>query len=419
MPARTKPQDQAIQALTWDYDFDKPPKLARRARQPPGRRAGRRQGACRKSTATTSIRPTPQPASPSCSRISTSAKTTAAPPAATGSTAAAFPTYDRNRARDRNITDNPRAAGMGATRGRSIGGSCTTAPRPTRQGKPWSERKKYIWWDAEQKKWTGLDVPDFEPTKDPAYRAADGRKRNGRHRRRQPLHHETRRRRLALRPRQKQGRPLPHALRAGRIARDQCALSKAERQPDARDISKARSTSSRTRPRRNIRSSPRTFRLTEHYLSGPMSRFNSWLNELQPEMFCRAQPRAGRRKRNRPRRLDGHPLAARHRSKPAPWSRGASSRCRCRAAIIHQIGLPFHWGFAGESVGCQANDLVSLIADPNVSIHEAKAFVCDVQAGAARRASRRPDQAGGAMGLTARPSPATPKSAQPEGHMKS
>jgi formate dehydrogenase major subunit len=29
-----------------------------------------------------------------------------------------------------------------------------------------------------------------------------------------------------------------------------------------------------------------TFRLTEHYLSGPMSRFNSWLNELQPEMFA-------------------------------------------------------------------------------------------------------------------------------------
>ena len=29
-----------------------------------------------------------------------------------------------------------------------------------------------------------------------------------------------------------------------------------------------------------------TFRLTEHFLSGPMSRFNSWLNELQPEMFA-------------------------------------------------------------------------------------------------------------------------------------
>jgi hypothetical protein len=29
-----------------------------------------------------------------------------------------------------------------------------------------------------------------------------------------------------------------------------------------------------------------TCRLTEHYLSGPMSRFDSWLGELQPEMFA-------------------------------------------------------------------------------------------------------------------------------------
>ena len=28
-------------------------------------------------------------------------------------------------------------------------------------GKPWSERKKYIWWDQEQGRWVGDDVPDF------------------------------------------------------------------------------------------------------------------------------------------------------------------------------------------------------------------------------------------------------------------
>jgi anaerobic selenocysteine-containing dehydrogenase len=33
-----------------------------------------------------------------------------------------------------------------------------------------------------------------------------------------------------------------------------------------------------------------TYRLTEHYLSGPMSRFNSWLNELQPQMFVEMSP---------------------------------------------------------------------------------------------------------------------------------
>jgi len=30
-------------------------------------------------------------------------------------------------------------------------------------GKPWSERKKYVWWDAKHNRWTGQDVPDFAP----------------------------------------------------------------------------------------------------------------------------------------------------------------------------------------------------------------------------------------------------------------
>src|SRR5262249_58765140 len=33
-----------------------------------------------------------------------------------------------------------------------------------------------------------------------------------------------------------------------------------------------------------------TFRLTEHYLSGPMSRVNSWLHGLQPELFVELSP---------------------------------------------------------------------------------------------------------------------------------
>src|SRR3712207_8693545 len=34
-------------------------------------------------------------------------------------------------------------------------------------GKPWSERKKYVWWDEEEEKWVGLDVADFKATKPP------------------------------------------------------------------------------------------------------------------------------------------------------------------------------------------------------------------------------------------------------------
>ena len=41
-------------------------------------------------------------------------------------------------------------------------------------GTPWSERKKLVWWDADEKKWTGFDVPDFEATKPPDYEPPDG-----------------------------------------------------------------------------------------------------------------------------------------------------------------------------------------------------------------------------------------------------
>ncbi|HSS08618.1 MAG TPA: molybdopterin-dependent oxidoreductase, partial [Acidimicrobiales bacterium] len=41
-------------------------------------------------------------------------------------------------------------------------------------GKPWSERKKYVWWDEDRGEWTGVDVPDFHVTMRPDYRPPDG-----------------------------------------------------------------------------------------------------------------------------------------------------------------------------------------------------------------------------------------------------
>jgi len=41
--------------------------------------------------------------------------------------------------------------------------------------------------------------------------------------------------------------------------------------------------------------------------------------------------------------------------------------------------MPFHWGYQGLSIGDAANELTALVADPNVSIHEGKAFVCNVE----------------------------------------
>ena len=38
------------------------------------------------------------------------------------------------------------------------------------EGRPWSERKRYVWWDEQEGRWTGYDVPDFPADKRPDYR---------------------------------------------------------------------------------------------------------------------------------------------------------------------------------------------------------------------------------------------------------
>ena len=78
------------------------------------------------------------------------------------------------------------------------------------EGRPWSERKKYIWWDQE-KKWVGDDEPDFEPDKPPDYRPAAGAKGMDAIAGDRAVHHE------AGRPRP--GCSRPAASRTGRSRR--------------------------------------------------------------------------------------------------------------------------------------------------------------------------------------------------------
>jgi formate dehydrogenase major subunit len=44
-------------------------------------------------------------------------------------------------------------------------------------GKPWSERKAYVWWDTDEGRWVGHDVPDFTATTPPDYRPPDDAER--------------------------------------------------------------------------------------------------------------------------------------------------------------------------------------------------------------------------------------------------
>jgi len=123
-----------------------------------------------------------------------------------------------------------------------------------------------------------------------------------------------------------------------------------------------------------------TYRLTEHHTAGGMSRTLSHLSELQPEFFCEVSPA----------------LAEERGLEHLGWATIVSARTAIEARVlvtervkplkvrgrtIHQVGLPYHWGPNGLSRGDAANDLLSIVMDPNVHIQEAKAATCDIRPG--------------------------------------
>ena len=50
---------------------------------------------------------------------------------------------------------------------------------------------------------------------------------------------------------------------------------------------------------------------------------------------------------------------------------------------IHQIALPYHWGYAGpeNARGGIVNDLLAISGEPNVTIMESKALACTIVPG--------------------------------------
>ncbi|BCJ62668.1 hypothetical protein Jiend_60900 [Micromonospora endophytica] len=121
-------------------------------------------------------------------------------------------------------------------------------------------------------------------------------------------------------------------------------------------------------------------RLTEHHTAGGMSRTVAPLAELQPEMFVEVSPE----------------LAALVGLAPLGWAHLVSARAVVEAKVlvtdrvaplwvdgrvIHQLWLPYHFGFEGLVTGDSANDLFGITLDPNVLIQESKIGTCDVRAG--------------------------------------
>ncbi len=242
------------------------------------------------------------------------------------------------------------------------------------QGRPWSEQKKWVWWDG--KRWTGYDTPDFPETKSPDTRADPNGIGLAAHSGRQPFMMIPDGMGWLFNPSGLLDGPLPtHYEPAESPVRN--ALYKQQSSPVLKYWKHDHN------PLAGV-ADPRfpyvitTYRLTEHYLSGVMSRWNPWLTELMPELFIELSPE----------------LAAEKGIRNTDWVRISTPRAQIRAKalvtrrmrpfrlgnkVVHQVGMPWHWGWEGVATGDVTNTLTAMVGDPNVSIHEGKAFVCNVE----------------------------------------
>jgi formate dehydrogenase major subunit len=250
-------------------------------------------------------------------------------------------------------------------------------------GKPWSERKKLIWWNADEKKWTGGDVPDFPPTTAPDYRPPDDARGGEAIGGDEPF------------VMQADGRAWLHAP-AGLLD----GPMPAHYEPQESPVPNALYPRQRANParqefqREGNRYHPEpgepgadvfpfvftTFRVTEHHTAGGMSRWTPHLNELMPEMFLEVSPQLAAL-----RGLENgqwcHVVTARSAIEGKVLVTERAKPLRMAGTTVHQIGVPWHWGSNGLSTGDAANELLSVALDPNVHIMETKAATCDIRPG--------------------------------------
>jgi formate dehydrogenase major subunit len=246
-------------------------------------------------------------------------------------------------------------------------------------GRPWSDRKRYVWWDDGRREWVGYDVPDFPSTKAPSYKgvwsrggmdALDGDA---------PFIMKPDGKAWLFVPSGLVDGPLPTHYEPWESPGANPLYQKTPRNPCAKTFNVVGNKYiDPGDPNYPIVLS--TYRLTEHHLSGAMTRWLPWLAALQPELFVEISPE----------------LAAERGIENTGWVTVSTPRgaLECKALVtrrlrpfqvmgrtVHQVGMPFHWGYRGVVTGDVTNELAAMVADPNVTIHEAKAFMCQVEAG--------------------------------------
>jgi formate dehydrogenase major subunit len=260
------------------------------------------------------------------------------------------------------------------------------------EGEPWSGRKALVWWDGTAGRWAGHDIPDVTPDTAPSYRPPEGAAGPQGLSGTDPFILQADGKGWLFAPAGLVDGPLPTHYEPQDSPFDN-ALYGQRRNPVRQVYSREHNRLHPSGSDPGAEVFPyvvTTYRLTEHFTAGGMSRWTPYLAELQPEFFCEISPE----------------LAAERGLEHGGWATIVTARnaiearvlvtdrmrpLRVQGRIVHQIGLPFHWGPNGHSRGDAANELVAIALDPNVHIQEDKAFTADIRPGRRPRGPALPE----------------------------
>ncbi|OEH85208.1 formate dehydrogenase-N subunit alpha [Desulfuribacillus stibiiarsenatis] len=228
-------------------------------------------------------------------------------------------------------------------------------------GNSWSKDKASIWWNGE--KWAGYDVPDFVGTRAPqdpggmnpfimmndgvgALFAPTGMVDGP-----FPEHYE---------PLES---PIPNAFNSVELNPAVHIYDSSMNEVCSRDVYPIVAT---------------TYRMCEHWQSGVMTRNLAWLSELVPHMFVELSEELAAAKQIK----NGEQVEVFNERGVVKAVAMVTKRFKpfnIRGQEVHQIGMPWHFGYKGIVTGHQANLLTSHIGCANTRIPEYKAFLCDVR----------------------------------------
>jgi len=121
-----------------------------------------------------------------------------------------------------------------------------------------------------------------------------------------------------------------------------------------------------------------TYRVSEHWQTGAMTRNVPWLAEMQPDMFVELSPELAAERNIK----NGERVIVESARGIIEAVAVVTQRFRpfnINGRTVHEVGIPWHWGYKGMVTGGSANELTPAIGDANTMIPETKAFLCNVR----------------------------------------